>query len=540
MKKIVHLLFLSLVSWSVFGQITDNTLEIQSNQIKNETTPGANTANRVGTLFHNLSTSKVNIIYGVTAGGMDTYTATVSSSVVSYVTGQHFLILFTNGNSGAATINLNSLGAKSLVKNGGDALEADDIKDNTFHWLAYDGTNMQVLDIGASGGGGGGWATSGTTTLTGNTTISGDNTRTLTFSDLTGLTIGMQGEANITVDGNTVWSSGSFHFKDAAGYTFDMGTPTDIVFSNNAGVNEVYFPNIDYDDSQANILYYNETTGKATYGAAPEGSGGGAAKMLGEKVITASTYTAVAADTAYWVFFENACTVTIPDDLPENFTATYQRLSGGGDVEFQSDGTSVLESVGVDLTLKVDGAAVTIRKYNEATYYLHGALGDALEDTDDLPEGSTNLYFTNARAQSAAVANSITNGVTTSAPNQDQVFDALAGKEPTLTSTSASTAGGTITLDMNSLTQRMFVGSASFATSKTLALSNATNALVFNFHFEITDVAATLVCPSSFLMGGPQWNTSTDTWTPPATGKYEMGGSYDGTNWKVKIVGPFE
>jgi hypothetical protein len=400
MKKIVHLLFLSLVSWSVFGQITDNTLEIQSNQIKNETTPGANTANRVGTLFHNLSTSKVNIIYGVTAGGMDTYTATVSSSVVSYVTGQHFLILFTNGNSGAATINLNSLGAKSLVKNGGDALEADDIKDNTFHWLAYDGTNMQVLDIGASGSGGG-WATSGTTTLTGNTTISGDGSRTLSFSDLAGLTIGMQGEANITVDGNTVWSSGSFLFKDAVGYTFDMGTPTDIVFSNNAGVNEVYFPNIDYDDSQANILYYNETTGKATYGAAPEGSGGGAAKMLGEKVITASTYTAVAADTAYWVFFENACTVTIPDDLPENFTATYQRLAGGGDVEFQSDGTSVLESVGVDLTLKVDGAAVTIRKYNEATYYLHGALGDALEDTDDLPEGSTNLYFTKSRVKSA-------------------------------------------------------------------------------------------------------------------------------------------
>jgi hypothetical protein len=108
-----------------------------------------------------------------------------------------------------------------------------------------------------------------------------------------------------------------------------------------------------------------------------------------------------------------------------------------------------------------------------------------------------------------------------------------------VTSNSASTAAGTVTLDMGSEVQRMFVGSASFATSKTMDLSNETNALVFNFHFEVTDVAATLVMPADWMMADSNFNTGTQTWTPPSTGLYELGGTWDGTNWKIKIAGPF-
>jgi hypothetical protein len=101
----------------------------------------------------------------------------------------------------------------------------------------------------------------------------------------------------------------------------------------------------------------------------------------------------------------------------------------------------------------------------------------------------------------------------------------------------SSTASSTITLDLNSQIQRMFVGSASFATAKDIALSNSTNALVFDFHFEVTDVAATITMPVTFLMS--DINFTAGVWTPPSTGLYEMGGSFDGTNWKVKILGPF-
>lgn len=56
--------------------------------------------------------------------------------------------------------------------------------------------------------------------------------------------------------------------------------------------------------------------------------------------------------------------------------------------------------------------------------------GVVVLNTDDVGEGTTNLYFTSARAKAAAVANSITSGVTDVAPSQDAVFSALALKAP--------------------------------------------------------------------------------------------------------------
>ncbi len=49
----------------------------------------------------------------------------------------------------------------------------------------------------------------------------------------------------------------------------------------------------------------------------------------------------------------------------------------------------------------------------------------AIKDTDDLDEGLTNLYFTDARAQSATITQTITDGVTTKAPSSDAVYDAI-------------------------------------------------------------------------------------------------------------------
>lgn len=50
--------------------------------------------------------------------------------------------------------------------------------------------------------------------------------------------------------------------------------------------------------------------------------------------------------------------------------------------------------------------------------------------TDAVPEGATNLYYTDARARAAVIAAAITNGDTTHSPSGDAVFDALALKAP--------------------------------------------------------------------------------------------------------------
>lgn len=83
------------------------------------------------------------------ASGTDTYAATVSSTVTSYNVGQSFLVRFTNANTGAATLNINSIGAKSIKKNVSTALVAGDIQAGQEVLLKYDGTNLQI--VGGSG-----------------------------------------------------------------------------------------------------------------------------------------------------------------------------------------------------------------------------------------------------------------------------------------------------------------------------------------------------------------------------------------------------
>ncbi len=84
--------------------------------------------------------------YAASTTAANTYTATMSPVPAAYTTGQVIFIKFSNKNTGAATINLNSLGAKSIKRLNGDALAADDIYDSMIAALAYDGTNFQLLN----------------------------------------------------------------------------------------------------------------------------------------------------------------------------------------------------------------------------------------------------------------------------------------------------------------------------------------------------------------------------------------------------------
>jgi len=81
----------------------------------------------------------------VTAAGTDTYTATYGET--AYRTGWQYYITFTNANTAAApTINLDSLGAKTIKKDGGIALDAGDIPAGHEAILRYDGTDMILLN----------------------------------------------------------------------------------------------------------------------------------------------------------------------------------------------------------------------------------------------------------------------------------------------------------------------------------------------------------------------------------------------------------
>lgn len=80
------------------------------------------------------------------------------------------------------------------------------------------------------------------------------------------------------------------------------------------------------------------------------------------------------------------------------------------------------------------------------TEYWRGDKTFAVVNSDHLSEGVTNLFFTDTRARTAAVADSITDGITNVAPSQNAVFDALALKVDASTLTNyVEVAGDTMT-----------------------------------------------------------------------------------------------
>ena len=99
--------------------------------------------------------------------GTDTITASLSPALTAYANGQIFTLIPANTNTGAVTININGLGAKSITKNGSTALVAGDLVAGVEYSLQYDGTRFQKVagsDYAKTG------ANSDITSLTGLTT----------------------------------------------------------------------------------------------------------------------------------------------------------------------------------------------------------------------------------------------------------------------------------------------------------------------------------------------------------------------------------
>jgi hypothetical protein len=185
-----------------------------------------------------------NFTYVNAASGTDTITGTLSPAITAYPTGLQLQFIPVNNNTGAATLALNGLAAKPIVKQAGAALAAGDLAAGTPASLIYSGTNFMLLNpqrvetFGTTGNAQiGGTLTAGATTLssltvTGNETVGGNLTVTGT------ITVGGTGggipetsivdgallarvaaneaitgtwsfSTNPTINGNTNWHSGN-------------------------------------------------------------------------------------------------------------------------------------------------------------------------------------------------------------------------------------------------------------------------------------------------------------------------------------------
>lgn len=84
-------------------------------------------------------------IFGVSSSGNDTYAITLAPVPAAYVTGQRFYFKPDTANTAAATLNVNGLGAKAVVRPDGSALVTGDILANQIIGVEYDGTSVMMI-----------------------------------------------------------------------------------------------------------------------------------------------------------------------------------------------------------------------------------------------------------------------------------------------------------------------------------------------------------------------------------------------------------
>lgn len=86
-------------------------------------------------------------------GSSNAYVVTYATVPTAYVSGQHYPFIANFANTGSATVNVNSLGTKTLKKNATTNLASADITSGQWVDTVYDGTNMQTSGIGTGGSG---------------------------------------------------------------------------------------------------------------------------------------------------------------------------------------------------------------------------------------------------------------------------------------------------------------------------------------------------------------------------------------------------
>lgn len=82
----------------------------------------------------------------ISVSGTDTYTGSLLPALTAYTAGNTFTFVVPNTNTGAATLNIDALGAKAITRDGSTALVAGDLVANSEVIVIYDGTRFQLVN----------------------------------------------------------------------------------------------------------------------------------------------------------------------------------------------------------------------------------------------------------------------------------------------------------------------------------------------------------------------------------------------------------
>ncbi len=84
--------------------------------------------------------------YAADAGSTDAYAITLAPALAAYAAGLAILFKANTANTGAASLDVNGLGAKTIVKAVSTALADNDILASMICSVVYDGTNFVLMN----------------------------------------------------------------------------------------------------------------------------------------------------------------------------------------------------------------------------------------------------------------------------------------------------------------------------------------------------------------------------------------------------------
>ena len=143
--------------------------------------------------------------YVVDTGAADAYVMTLSPAITAYATGAHYVFKAVNASTGASTLNISSIGVKTILKHNDQAIEAGDIEAGSICVCIYDGTSMQLVSSSAVAP----IKASDTLTFSGNNTHSGTNQFNKTVYLKKGADITSANDLVLPTDGNSNDITGS-------------------------------------------------------------------------------------------------------------------------------------------------------------------------------------------------------------------------------------------------------------------------------------------------------------------------------------------
>lgn len=139
--------------WTFTGNVTFSNFPVTpSNSDASTTVKGVSKLSTAPLLSTNpiavgTNDNRIPIGYAVDSVGTDAYAINPTLALVAYAAGQIFTFQAGTANTGAATLNVSGLGAKTIKKNVSTDLATGDILLNQIVMVEYDGTNMQLLSL---------------------------------------------------------------------------------------------------------------------------------------------------------------------------------------------------------------------------------------------------------------------------------------------------------------------------------------------------------------------------------------------------------